>query len=893
MEKKKNLYLIDGYALAYRAHYALIRTPLVNSKGQPTSAVFGFANYLLKLMQEPECEYLAVVFDSKKPSFRKELFAEYKMNRKPMPDELISQIPLIFQLVEKLNIPYTLKDGFEADDIIASIAHKAAAENFKVFIVTKDKDLMQLVGECVSVLAPESGGLFTLMGPQQVQQKMGVPPEKIVDLLALMGDSSDNIPGVPGVGEKTAVKLLESAGSVDAMLADISCISNAKLQQKIVENRQILELSKKLATLHPNTGEVYDLQQYNRRPLKITETIAFFKELEFFSLLKNPLLQSTQPIDFSVSVPDNLETVRTIASEIRNASFVSIDTETTSLQPHDAQLVGISLALTPTTAWYIPVGHDSGANLDIHQVLEVLRPILESPSIRKIGQNLKYDYQIFKRYNVSLRGIWFDTLIAAYLIDPGKRQYNLDLLAQQWLSMQTTPIESLIGKGKSQKSFATVPIEQASHYSGEDVVIPLRLLDLFTPILQERNLTELFQKVEIPLVTVLAEMEWQGVAIDTDLLRQMSREYSQRLESVSETIYVLAEQRFNLNSPKQISEVFFSKLNLPKSKKTKTGLSTDVDALEKLAPDYPIAKELLQYREIQKLLSTYIDSLPSQINSHTNRVHTSFNQTVAATGRLSSTDPNLQNIPIRTDDGRRIREAFVARQDHVLISADYSQIELRLLAHLSGDPRLIQAFTDDRDIHAETAAAMYGITLDAVTPPLRSSAKTINFGLMYGMGPLNLSRQLAISFREAQRFIELYFQQFPTIHAFMEECKQKAATRGYCETILGRRRYLPEINSDDVRLRESAQRVAINTPVQGTAADIIKMAMVTIQSELANRFPEAAMILQVHDELVFEVPSGQSQGCGSLIKELMSSAYHLTVPLKVDIGIGKTWSLAH
>lgn len=890
---EKQIYLIDGHALAYRAYFAMIRNPLTNSKGQPTSAVFGFANYLLRILQDYACPYLAVVFDSPKPSFRKDIYKAYKANREKMPDDMVSQIPLLFKLVECLNIPYFLKDSIEADDIIAYITRKAEKKGYKVFLVTKDKDLMQLVSDDVHLLAPESGGKFTEMGPHEVTEKMGVPPDKILDLLALMGDSSDNIPGVPGVGPKTAVKILNDVGSLNTLLKDASSIANPKLQTKIEENRDKIELSKELVTLNYDIGMDITIEDLKTLQVKREECIAFFKEMEFSSLLKNPIFDITTKTEFTVCIPKKMDEIADFIERIKDNGFVSIDTETTSVEARSATLVGISLAISPSEAFYIPVGHDSGNNLPLKKTLSLLKPVIESDTVKKIGQNLKYDYQVFKNYAITMQGIFFDTLIAAYLIDPGKRQYNMDSLAAQWLNSKTISIESLIGKGKDQKSFATVSIPEAAEYSGEDAVIPLKLKDVFRPLLGERNLISLFETVEIPLVTVLAEMEWYGITIDTTFLQKLSIEYGKKLARISQEIYTMAGEEFNLNSPKQISEIFFTKLGLPKSKRTKTGLSTDVNALEKLAPNYPIAQKLLKYREVQKLLSTYIAALPAQVNKESGRVHTSFNQTITATGRLSSTSPNLQNIPVRTEEGKRIREAFIVQKGRILVSADYSQIELRILAHLSEDKRLIQAFKEDQDIHTQTASAIYGVFPEMITPEMRRAAKTINFGLMYGMGPINLSRQLGISFKEAQMFIDTYFEQFPTIHRFMDTCIEKARDTGYSETLLGRRRYLPDVNADNRRIREAAERTAINTPVQGTAADIIKIAMVNIQREIESAFTDANMLLQVHDELVFEIEEKDMKLFTKWIIDKMSSAYTLAVPLKVDVGSGKNWSAAH
>lgn len=930
---EKHLYLIDGHALAYRSYFAMIRSGLSTAKGQPTGAVYGFAVTLLKLLRDFRCPYIAAVFDSDKPTHRKKMYEEYKANRAAMPDDLRSQIPLIFRLVEALNIPVVRKDGLEADDIIAHFTREAREAGFRVSIVSRDKDLMQLVHDSVRVLAPETGGGLTPMGEKEVQKKMGVSPARIPDLLALMGDSSDNIPGVPGVGPKTAVKILDEVGSLAALLEDPSKLTSPKLAAKVAENRDKIEVSRELVRLHDDIELEVGIEDLAARAVDRESAPALLKELEFHTLLKDPLFGARDGLELSAHTVGSIEELAGVVGRIEKAGQVSIDTETTSTTPREAALVGISLAVEEDEAWYVPVGHlpgevgDGGRwtvdgedpepgrvepgdrhqpsthppihlsgarNLPLDEVLRTLAPVIESASIAKVGQNLKYDYQVFRNYDLHLRGIAFDTMVAAYLIDPGRRQYSLDFLAGRYLDVKTTAIEELIGKkGRGQKSFAEVPVETAARYAGEDAVVPLRLMRVLRPVLEERNQIELFDKIELPLVTVLAEMEWRGMVVDEELLAALSKEYATKLAAISKEIYALAGEELNLNSPKQIAEVFFTKLGMPKSKKTKTGLSTDVAALEKLAPAYPIAALLLKYREAQKLLSTYIDALPQQVSPATGRLHSSLNQTITTTGRLSSNNPNLQNIPIRTEEGRRIREAFIAPEGYEIVSADYSQIELRILAHLSEDERLIEAFEQGKDIHAQTASAIYGVFPEMVSDEMRRAAKTINFGLMYGMGPINLSRQLGISFKEARAFIEAYFMQFPSIRALMDASVERARTLGYSETLLGRRRYLPDINTKARQVREAAERTAINTPVQGTAADIIKIAMVNIHRELPATYPEARMLLQVHDELVFEVPIARSRELCAWIARKMESAYRLRVPLKVDVGAGKSWAAAH
>ena len=889
---EKQLYLVDGHALVYRAYFAFIRNPLRNSNGQPTSAVFGFANYLVRLIEKYSCSYLAVVMDSSKPTFRHELYSQYKANREEMPDDLKAQMPLIYELIDSFNIPVIKQDGLEADDLIAFLTHKALKDDFDVFLVTKDKDLMQLIGPRVNMLAPEGTGTLQLIGSEQVREKLGIGPEKVVDYLALIGDAVDNIPGVPGIGPKTALKILESAGSIEKILENPSILNNSKLVHKINENRELLEVSKVLATLKCDCDLDIDMETLRRKPVFRERCLTMFRELEFSSLLRHPLFGGAPRLKPQVSVFTSLDQLQSLINQIKDAEVVSIDTQTTGLLPRAARLVGISLAIEETRGFYIPVGHNNENNLELDLVLNSLRDIIESQEIKKVGQNLKYDYQIFQNYGLHMRGIAFDTMIAAYLLDPGKRQYDLNVLALEWLKMEITPISPLIDGGKI--SFADVAIESASIYAGEIVCLPLALRNILEPLLKELNISELFENIEMPLTSVLGDLEWQGMRIDTGILNELSTEYTITQERLQNEIYELAGESLNLNSPKQIGEVLFGKLSLPGAKKTKNGAhSTNVDVLEKLAPDYPIVEKILDYREVQKLLSTYIDALPGQILAESGRLHSSFNQTVTATGRLSSTNPNLQNIPIRTDGGKRIREAFIAAEGCVLVAADYSQIELRILAHLSKDQFLLQAFKDEKDIHALTASAIYGVFPEMVTPEMRRAAKTINFGLMYGMGPINLSRQLKISFNEARNFIATYFQQFPTIKQYMDSTISKAREYGYTETLLGRRRFLKEINASNRNIREAAERTAINTPVQGTAADIIKIAMIDIHREMPEMYRDAKMLLQVHDELVFEVPVNDAEVLRDWVVEKMSSAYELLVPVKVDAGIGKNWSDAH
>jgi DNA polymerase-1 len=873
----KKLYLIDGYAFAYRAYYALIRSPLINSKGFPTGAIYGFVNYVLRLIEVYGCPYMAVVMDSRTPTFRHKAYEAYKANREAMPDDLKLQMPVIDELMDAFNMPVLRSDGFEADDVIASLTRRAVSEGFDVFLVTKDKDLMQLIGPNVRMLAPESGaGVFHTIGPDEVLGKMGVRPDQILDFLSMVGDSSDNIPGVPGVGPKSAVKILETL-TVDRILEDPALLGAPKMVSKFTEFRDQLVLSKMLATLRFDIEFDFETERLRRRDFDLPRCQKLFKELEFISLLKTPLFGGGgvkfEPV---VRTVDDAARLGDIVGKIRKAGEVSVDIAVSGQLPRAAALTGITLAVEPSEAFYVPLDDGSvsadndlfaAAGVNKADALKILAEVIESPQIRKIGHDLKFGSQVLRREGLILQGVTFDTMLAAYTIDPGKRRHDLLELVREQLSLD-------------------IKADYAA-------CAALLLRDKFLPAISEKNCQNLFYDIELPLSPVLADLEWHGVLVDTGLLSLLSTEYADELAHITREIYDLAGEDFNLNSPKQVAAVLFDKLGLNAGKGTKKGAkSTRVDILEKLADDHPIARKILDYREKQKLLSTYVDALLHQILPETGRVHTSFNQAVTATGRLSSTNPNLQNIPIRTETGRKIREAFIAPEGSVLVSADYSQIELRILAHLSNDPVLVQAFVDDQDIHTQTASVVYGIFPEMVTPEMRRAAKTINFGLMYGMGPVNLSKQLGVTFAEARHFIESYFDQFPSIRKYIDKSVQSAHDLGYAETLLGRKRYLVEINSSNRMIREAAERTAINTPVQGTAADIMKIAMIRVHAKL-NEWPGTRMLLQVHDELIFETPRDGADDFARWVSEKMSAAYRLKVPLKVDAGIGKHWGEAH
>jgi DNA polymerase-1 len=884
----KKLYLVDGHALVYRAYFAFIKNPLINSKGQPTSAVFGFANYLIRLIESFKCEYLAVVLDSSVPTFRHLMYEQYKANREEMPGDLKAQMPLIRTLIDALNIAVVKEDGLEADDLIATLTRNATDMDFDVFLITKDKDLMQLLGPRVKMLTPEGTGTLQLFEEKDVKEKMGVPPSQIVDYLALIGDSSDNIPGVPGVGPKTAIKILDEVGSVDAILANPSIIQNQKLSQKIAENIELLRISKALATLKFECETPIDLEALRFSDFDKEKCVNLFTDLEFTSLVRHPLFSGgSKKITPVAQIIRNSDDLRKFNELVKQNKWVAIETMISSGIPRAADCIGVALSIDENSAVYIPM-----VNAD-SSIITALKEIVEDSSIEKIGHTIKTDYQVLKSRGILLKGIAFDTAIAAYILDPGKRAYDLEVLVPEVLKMDISQLSSVIDI-KSGKTLDDLPDETVAAYAAEIVCLQILLKNRLESQINEQNVSKLLYDIEMPLVKVLGDLEYYGMLIDTPLLQEMSKEYTTVLDGICQEIYQLSGESFNVNSPKQVGEILFDKLQLPTVKKTKSGThSTNVDVLEKLAPEYPIVQKILDHRELQKLLSTYIDALPQQILAESGRVHTSFNQTVAATGRLSSTNPNMQNIPIRTDGGKRIREAFIAQDGFMVVSADYSQIELRILAHMSNDPILVQSFIEDKDIHTQTASAIYGIFPEMVTPEMRRAAKTINFGLMYGMGPINLSRQLGISFAEAKKFIETYFHQFPTIKKYMETTIANARTMGYTETMLGRKRFLPDMNSSNKNIREAAERTAINAPVQGTAADIIKIAMIQIHNEIDVYCKDARMLLQVHDELVFEVPELQAESFCKWVADKMSNAFKLNVPLKVDAGFGKNWSDAH
>ncbi len=889
MTQRPKLFLIDGSSYLFRAFYALPH--LSNSKGTPTNAIYGFTQMLLKVLKEHRPTYLAIVFDSKAPTFRSEIYQAYKANRPPMPEALALQIPYIRKIIEGYRIATLEKEGFEADDLIATVAKRVSSE-MEVVIITGDKDILQLVNDRIMVYDTMKDKKF---GIDEVKERFGVEPEKIIEVMGLAGDPIDNIPGVPGIGEKTAIELIQKFGSIENLLNHLEEVPQKRLKERLEQYGAQARISRKLAELPTDLPISFQVEDFTVPPPDLRTLRELFRELEFTKLLKElPSEESSRDHERDYRLILKEEEFLSLIENLRGGSWISIDLETTSPYPVWANLVGISLSYQPHQAFYIPVGHQGPhplSQLPLSQVLGGLKPILEDPSIKKVGQNIKYEWIVLKRYGIELQGILCDTMIASYLLNPTKHNHNLSELARDYLDLKLIEYQEVAGsKGVT---FDQVELEKAKDYGGQDADVTLQLSHLLLPKLKEEGLQKLFEEVEMPLSIVLAKMEMNGVKIDTDLLREFSKEIEIQLRQKIERIYSLAGEVFNINSSQQLGKILFEKLKLPVIKKTKTGFSTDVEVLEKLSTYHELPLEILGYRNLSKLKSTYVDTLPKLVHPETGRVHTSYHQTVTATGRLSSSDPNLQNIPVRTEEGNRIRQAFIPEKGWWILSADYSQIELRILAHLSQDQTLIEAFRRGEDIHSRTASEIFGVPLEKVTPLMRRQAKVINFGIIYGMSAYGLSQQLGTEPKMAQTYIDEYFKKYPGVQIYIQKSLEEARAKGYVTTLLQRRRYLPEMNSPTASIRQANERIAINTPLQGTAADIIKVAMIRIQNQLENLRLKTRMIMQVHDELVFEVPGEEMERASTMIRKEMESVMELSVPLRVSLSSGRNWAEAH
>jgi DNA polymerase-1 len=889
-DQPQRLFLIDGSSYIYRAYYAIRH--LSNSRGMATNAILGFTNMLIKVIREMQPDRLAVIFDSKGPTFRKEIYPEYKANRTAMPDDLVPQIPYIKSLVKAFNMPGIELAGYEADDIIATLARKFAAEGMEITVVTGDKDLMQIVTEHVLLLDTMKDKTY---GPAEVNERFG-GADKVVEVQALAGDSSDNIPGVPGIGEKTAKALIDEFGDVETLLANLEKVKG-KRRENLEEFAGQARLSKKLVTLVDDLPLDLDEHDFTLTEPNRDALTEIFKECEF-----HKLLQEYSAAERASASADDYQTVlnekglQELITVLERSQRFAFDTETTGLDPLRADMVGLSFSVKAGRAWYVPVGHrylGVPEQLPLDTVLNTIRPLLVSPRHLKIGQNLKYDILVLARAGVEVSGPLYDTMLASYLANPAAKSHGMDNLAAELLDYRTISFSEVAGSGKNKTSFDEVEVEKAAIYAAEDADITLRLYEKLQPMVAEQQQEELFKDVEMPLLRVLVDMERTGIRIDPGFLGGLSAEMEKKLDALGKQIHALAGCSFNIGSPKQLGDVLFGRLGLAKGKRTKTGWSTDVEVLNNLAEEHEIAAKILDYRSLSKLKGTYTDALPKLIHPETGRIHTSFNQAVTATGRLSSSDPNLQNIPIRTEEGRRIREGFIPSEGCLLLSADYSQVELRILAHMADEQALKEAFSRGEDIHRRTASEVLGLFPDMVTDEQRRQAKAINFGVIYGMSAFGLARQLGIARREAQKFIDTYFERYPAIRTFMDRCIAEARDKQYVTTLLGRRCAIPEINSKNAAIRGYAERNAINYPVQGSAADIIKLAMVHIARRLAAEGLGTRMLLQVHDELVFDVPEDELEQTSALVREEMEGAVDLSVPLLVEIGSGRNWREAH
>jgi len=883
--------LVDGTALAYRSHYAFIRRPLTDESGRNISALYGFALSLLKVLDDLDPEHVAVAFDTPEPTFRHEEYADYKATRRETPDEIVDQIPDIQELVRVLGLTVVELPGYEADDCIGTLAVAGVEEGFRPFIVSGDKDFLQLVSDDVVVIDP---GKDITYDPPTVEERFGVPPERVVDVLALMGDTSDNVPGVPGIGRKTALSLVRSFGSVEDILGHIDEVGGVKRRQKLDEHADDAMRSRSLVTIETNAPLALGPGDLRRRAVDAGAAVAFLRRYGFHSLIER-VAPGADDRDDDYRLVETLDELDALVEELGSSGGFAVDLETTSLDPIDAEIVGIAVSTAGGSARYIPVGHRSGGSLDRETVLERMRPVLTDPAVPKYGQNLKFDYRVLLGAGIELSPIAFDTMLASYLLDPGRRQHGLSALALEHLSLRVTPIEDLIGKGKDQLSFDAVPSDTAADYACEDADVAYRLTTLFMERIEEADLGPLLRRVELPLVPVLARMEQKGVLIDAAFLDELAGKLGEELDGLRSRICERAGVEFNIDSPKQVGEVLFERLGLPKGKRTKTGYSTDVRVLEGLRDLHEVPDLILSYRQLIKLKSGYLDALPKLVHPATGRVHTTFNQTVASTGRLSSSDPNLQNIPIRTEIGREIRKAFIAERSRTLLSADYSQIELRLMAHLSGDGALIDAFRAGKDVHRSTAALILDKDEDEIEPRERDLAKTVNFGIMYGMSPYGLARQLSIEVDEAADFIERYFETYPGVAGYTERAIDSAARDGCAATILGRRRPIAGLDSDNGRIRGLAERTAVNTPIQGSAADMIKVAMIGLDARIIDEALPADLVLQVHDELVLEVDADAVEEVTEVVRREMErpEGFDLEVPIVVNTFVGPNWYEAH
>ncbi|MGK9475877.1 DNA polymerase I [Melioribacter sp. OK-6-Me] len=925
---KKKFVIIDAMSLAYKGYYAFITRPLYTSKGEPTSAVYGFLSQLFKILEDTKPDYAAIAFDSKEKNFRHEKYENYKSSREEMPEEMIPQIARIKEIIEAFNIPIYILPGYEADDLIGTAVKKAAEAGLIAYAITPDKDYIQLIGDNIKIIKPgKSTDEIVIFDEKKVEEEYGIKPSQMIDYLALVGDSSDDIPGVAGIGPKTAAPLIQKYGSIEKIYENLDKIEKQSVVKKLIENKENAFLSKELATIKTDVPFNFNLEEAKFTKPDFNKLMKIFGELEFRSFAdklkkiyagENDALEPLEDDGMKLSPNDyssfdkskiNYKLISTekdaveFAKKLSNAELLVFDTETDSLDIFNVNLAGVSFSLKPNEAWFVAVNPERTKEelftseltdrLPIKKFIEIFKPVLENEKIKKVCQNGKYDIAVMRTYGIEVKNFYFDTMLASYVIDPDQK-HGMDELSAKYLKYKPIPLIELIGSKKTPEKIFEVDLNKLAEYSCEDADITFRLYKILDEILKKEKLEKVAYEIEFPLVPVLEDMERTGVKIDVESLKEFSKELEIKLELISKEIYAYSEEEFNINSTQQLQKVLFDKLKLPQTSKTKTGYSTDAKSLESLRGAHPVIDLILEYRQIAKLKSTYADALPTLINPKTGKIHTTYNQTVVSTGRLSSNDPNLQNIPIRTELGKEIRKAFIpSDKNNIILSADYSQIELRIMASISGDENLIAAFEKGEDIHRRTAAMVFKVDPDDVTPDMRRKAKEVNFGILYGLGPFGLKNRLGISQSHAKEIFDNYFNSFTKVKKFMDESIEKARQNGYAETLTGRRRYLKNINSKNRTIRQFEERVAINMPIQGTAADMIKLAMIKIFNELNKRKSKTKMILQVHDELVFDMPQKELSELKPVIKNLMETAMPLNVPIVVDIGTGSNWLDAH
>ena len=894
---RDKIYLIDGHGLIYRAYYAFFKRPLITTKGENTSAIFGFMRMILRLLKDENPNYMVCVFDSRAKTFRHEKYPEYKAKRLKAPSDLLSQIDTIQELVDKIGIPWIVKDGYEADDIIGTITLEAKKNGSKSIVVSGDKDILQLVDDNTIVYANKKGiSEIEIMDKNKVKEIWGIPPERIVDLLALMGDQSDNVPGVKGIGQQTAVKLIQQFGTIENLYDNIDKVENPRIKKMLIDGKDNAFLSKDLVIIKRDAPVKFDLKGYTLDRFPLDEGINILLEKELNTIVvelrgEGAIEKKKETKKGKYYLIDTDDLYEKLLKKVNEKKYISFDVETTGKDPISSDIIGVSISTEEEEGYYIPIRLKTKNAMGVDFLKTKLRSILENEDIKKVGQNIKYDFVVLLQNNIRMKGIIGDSMIAAYLLNPQRQRYKLDDLAKEYLDYTTIHYSDVVKE--KENTLLDYPLEELVEYAAEDSDIALRLHNILEKKLEETGLKKLYREIEVPLITVLGKMEHRGVKIDSDYLLEMSHKFAEEIDEIEQKIFKITEEVFNVRSTKQLSYILFEKMKLPVIKKTKTGYSTDESVLEELALNYDVARLLLRHRRLTKLKSTYIDALPQMINPKTGRIHTSFNQTITTTGRLSSTGPNLQNIPIREDEGRAIRRAFISEEGWWFISADYSQIELRILASLSGDNALVNAFKRGGDIHRETASILFSVSTNEVTDVQRQAAKTINYSVIYGISPFGLSKQLGISRTQAADFIKMYFEKYEGVKDFFDGLIKFAKENGYVETLLGRKRFIPEIYSKNKNLYEAAKRIAINTPIQGTAADLIKKAMIIIDNEIENRSMKSKMLIQVHDELIFESPDEEYQELMKMVKDKMEKAINFNVPIVVNIAAGKNWEEAH